>query len=88
MTKLKARTVLGFVSIIGYILITGGFFIILFFGEQVKMPSGDLGKQIIGMLGLVVGTWNAALLMVFTFHFGSSEGSKAKDDLMNKLKPN
>ena len=81
----KARTVLSVISIFGYISITVAFFLVLFYGEQLNLPAGDLGKQIIGMLGLVIGTWNAALLMVFTFHFGSSEGSNIKDDIIKKM---
>ena len=75
--KFKARTVLAFVAIIGYILITGGFFYLLSSG-RVAIPEGDLGKQLIGMFGLVIGNWGAIMLMVFTFNFGTSQGSVDK----------
>lgn len=81
----RARTVLAVVSVLGYILITGGFFAILFFGEKVELPEGDIGKQIVGMLGMVVGTWNAALMMMYTFHFGSSQGETDKTEMVRNL---
>ena len=80
----KARTVLAFVSVIGFIFVTAGFFYVLFAGEKVVLPDGDLGKQIIGMLGLVVGTWNAALLMIMTFFFGTSQSSADKNEIVKK----
>ena len=83
--KPQARTVLAMVAVIGFILVTGGFFSILLFGDKITLPEGEIGKQIIGMLGLVVGTWNAAMLMVFTFNFGSSKGSQDKGDTQNKI---
>ena len=82
--KLQARTVLAIISVVGYILITASFGVVLFFGDEIKLPDGDLGKQIVGMLGMIVGTWNAAILMVYTFHYGSSQGSKDKDALITK----
>lgn len=84
MTKLKARTVLAFVAVIGFIMVTAGFFIYLFLGGSVKLPEGDLGKQIIGMLGLIIGTWNAGILMVLTFHFGTSQSSADKNEIVKK----
>ena len=81
----RARTVLAIVSVLGYILITGGFFAILFSGDRIDLPEGDVGKQIIGMLGMIVGTWNAALLMMYTFHFGSSQGSNEKNEAVRNL---
>ena len=80
----KARTVLAVVSVIGYIAITAAFFVVLFYGGKVGLPDGDLGKQIVGMLGLVVGTWNAEFLMIITYHYGSSEGSTAKSIIIEK----
>ena len=86
--KFKARTVLAFVAIIGYILITGGFFYMLSSG-RVSIPEGDLGMQLIGMFGLVIGNWGAIMLMVFTFNFGTSQGSVdkgiAQKEMIEKL---
>jgi hypothetical protein len=82
--RAKARAVLAFVMIVGFILVTGAFFAVLFFGDHIGLPEGDMGKQIIGMLGLVVGTWNAGTLMVLTFHFGTSQGSVDKNKLIDK----
>ena len=84
MTKIRARTVLAFVAVIGFIMVTAGFFIYLFYGGSVALPEGDLGKQIIGMLGLIIGTWNAGILMVLTFHFGTSQGSVDKNEMVKK----
>ena len=81
----KARTVLAVISIVSYILVTTGFFILLLFGGEMKLPEGDLGKQIIGMLGMIVGTWNSALLMVFAFHYGTSQGSTDKNEMVKNL---
>jgi len=80
----KARTVLAFVMIIGFIFVTGAFFAVLFFGKHAGIPEGDLGKQIIGMLGLVVGTWNAGTLMVLGYHFATSQSSAEKNLLVQK----
>ena len=84
MTKIRARTALAFVAVIGFILVTTAFFLYLFFGGGVQLPQGDLGKQIIGMLGLIVGTWNAGILMVLTFHFGTSQSSDDKNEIVKK----
>ena len=75
--KPKARTILAVVSIVGYIFITGGFFYLLSSGN-VTIPEGNLGLQFIGMFGQVIGTWGAIMLMVFTFNFGTSQGSVDK----------
>ena len=80
----KARTVLAFVGIIGFIFVTGGFFLILFAGERVGIPEGDLGKQIIGMLGLVVGAWISIALNIVNFHFSTSQSSAEKNEIMKK----
>jgi hypothetical protein len=85
MTIPKARTVLAFVFIIGYIVITGAFFGVLFFSERVGLPEGEVGKQIIGMLGLVVGTWNAGTMMILTFNYGTSQGSVDKGKHLEKM---
>lgn len=79
-----ARTVLSFVFVIGYIIITGGFFFLLFAGERVVLPPGKLGESIIGMLGLVVGTWNSGLMLILTFNFGTSKSSADKNDIVKK----
>jgi len=84
MTKIRARTVLAFVAVIGFIMVTAGFFVYLFYGGSVVLPEGDLGKQIIGMLGLIIGTWNAGILMVLTFHFGTSQSSADKNEIVKK----
>ncbi len=88
MKNLKARTVLAFISVFGYILLTIGFFTVLFLGDRVQLPTGDIGKQIIGMLGMVVGTWGTLMGLVFTFHFGSSQGSDEKMKVIEKGLPN
>jgi len=85
MTKLKARTVLAFISVVGYILITISFGVVLFLGDQVTLPDGDIGKQIIGMLGMIVGTWNAAILMVYTFHYGTTQGSSEHSETIKEV---
>jgi len=85
MTKPRARTILAVVSVAGYILLTGAFFTVLFFGSRINLPDGELGKQIIGMLGMIVGTWNAVMLMVYTFNYGTSQGSQDKGDVQNEI---
>ncbi len=82
--KATARTVLSFVFVVGYILITGGFFFLLFAGDKVGLPSGKLGESIIGMLGLVVGTWNSGLMLILTFNFGTSKSSADKNQVIEK----
>ena len=67
----------------GFIAVTGGFFYFLFKGGAI-LPEGDLGKQIIGMLGLIVGTWNAGILSVLTFFFGTSKSSADKNDIVKR----
>jgi len=84
MTLPKTRTVLAVVSVIGYISITAAFFVVIFYGGEIGIGEGELSKQIIGMLGLVIGTWNAAFLMIITYHYGSSEGSTAKSGIIEK----
>ena len=83
--KQKSRVVLAFVAIIGYILLTAGFFVVLFFGNRVSVPEGQLGLQIIGMLGMIVGTWGGLIAMVFQFNYGTSQGSVDKGETANKL---
>lgn len=80
----KARTVLAFVGIIGFISVTAGFFIILYGGDKVSLPDGDLGKQIIGMLGLIVGTWISIALNIVGFHFNTSQSSQDKNEIVKK----
>jgi hypothetical protein len=84
MTIPRARTTLAFVSVIGYIIITVGFFVLLYSGDRVSLPDGELGKQIIGMLGLVVGNWGAIVLLVFTFHYGTSQSSADKNEIIKE----
>lgn len=86
---MTARKILSILAIIGYVFLTGGFFVLLFFGDQVKLPAGQLGNQIVGMLGMVVGTWTSCFTMIFTFNFGTSQGSQDKGDLIKEklLKP-
>ena len=84
MTLPKARTVLAFVGIIGFIAVTAGFFIILYGGDKVSLPDGDLGKQIIGMLGLIVGTWISIALNIVNYHFSTSQSSNEKNKLVEK----
>ena len=84
MTKIKARTVLAFVAIVGYILITLGFFVVLFFGQNVSLPEGELGKQIIGMFGLVVGNWGGLIMLVFMYNYGTTQGSSEKNEAINQ----
>ena len=76
--KPKARVILAFVAISGYILLTAGFFVVLFLGNRVSLPEGQLGLQIIGMLGMIVGTWGGLIGMVFQFNYGTSQGSVDK----------
>jgi len=80
----RAKTTLAFVVVAGYIIITAGFFIIMY-TPTVSLPEGDLGKQIIGMLGLVVGTWNAGVMLILTYHFGSSQSSADKNKLIEEV---
>lgn len=84
MTLPKARTVLAVISVIGYILITGGFFYALFGDVNVEIFSGETGKQLLGMFGMVVGTWGSIMGFVFTFHFGTSQSSSDKNDIVKK----
>jgi NADH:ubiquinone oxidoreductase subunit 6 (subunit J) len=80
----KARTVLAVIAVIGYIMITIGFYVLLFNGSKVELPEGDLGKAIIGMLGQVVGTWTALITLAFTFSFSTSQSSSDKNELVKK----
>ena len=84
MTKLKARSVLAITAVVGYILLTIGFFVVLFAGSKVSLPAGDLGIQIIGMVGMVVGTWGTLIGLVFTFHFGTSQSSAEKNEIIKE----
>ena len=82
--KPRAKTILAVIIIIGYILITASFGIVLFFGDQIKLPDGEIGKQIVGMLGMIVGTWNAAVMIIVTYNYGSSQSSSDKNELVKK----
>ncbi len=84
MNKPKARTVLAFVAVVGYIILTAGFFGILFFGDKIEVPGGEIGNQVIGMLGMVVGTWGTLIGLVFTFFYGTSQGSVDKTELLKE----
>ena len=77
------RAVLGFIAIVGYIFVTAGFFGILFFGSKLSLPAGHLGVQVVGMLGMLVGTWTTIVGVVYNFHYGSSDGSKVKDEILS-----
>ena len=79
MPKIKARTVLAVIAIVGYILLTACFFGQLFFGSKVEVPEGDFGKQIVGMLGMIVGTWGSNMAIVFMFYFGTTQSSGEKN---------
>lgn len=84
-TKSRAKTILAIISVGGYILITIAFVSILFFfGDQIKIPEGQVGLQIVGMVGMLVGTWNAAMMLVYTYFYGTSEGSSNKTDIMKQ----
>ena len=83
--KPQARTILSIVTVVGYILITGGFFAVLFFGDDIAVLKGDVGKQFLGMFGIVIGNWGAVMLMVFTFNFGTSRGSQEKGETQNQI---
>ena len=83
--KPQTRTILSIVTVVGYILITAGFFAAMFFGDTIKIPEGDFAKQFFGMFGIVIGNWGALMLMVFTFNFGTSRGSQDKGDVQNKI---
>lgn len=85
LTKFQARTVLGIIGVSGFILLTASFVFMIFFMKGASLPEGDLGKQIIGMFGMVVGIWNSAFSMIMSFHFGSSQGSKDKEDAQSAL---
>jgi len=39
------------------------------------------------MLGMIVGTWTTIIGVVYNFHYGSSDGSKIKDQVLAKLDP-
>jgi hypothetical protein len=85
MTKPRARTILSIITVVGYILITGGFFAVLFLGDKIGVPEGNLSTQFMGMFGIVIGNWGALMLMVYTFNFGTSRGSQDKGETQNEI---
>lgn len=85
MQKIKARSILAFVAVIGYILITAGFFVLLFAGDRINIPEGDVGKQLIGMFGLVIGNWGGWISLVFVFSYGTTQGSSEKTETINQV---
>lgn len=85
MNKSVARRILGIIGVVGYILLTGGFFAIMFFGDKVNLPEGQLGTQIVGMFGMIVGTWTAFFTAIYMFSFGTSQGSKDANDVVKKV---
>ena len=82
--KPQARTVLAVISVVGFILLTISFFFLMFYSDRLSIPENGIGNRLIGMFGMVVGIWNTAFATVINFNFGSSQGSKDKQEILSK----
>lgn len=80
----NSQRVIAIVGVVGFIMVTGAFFAVIFIPQTINLPEGDLGKQIIGMLGMVTGTWNSLVLLIYNWNFSSSKGSSDKTVLLEK----
>lgn len=68
-TKILAYGIVG-----GAVLLEGG---LLFVGYPVNVPGEVVGR--------ILGTFDAAAMLVLSYYFGSSMGSKIKDETISKM---
>ncbi len=72
-TKDWTPRVLAAVMVVGFFVVTGFIF------------THNLPKEVTELAFMTLGTLNALLVTVFTYYFGSSHGSRGKDDVIGRF---
>jgi hypothetical protein len=77
----KGKTWTSSQQVIAFILV--GAFVLVIFGWMFAPPR-SLDQSALTVINILIGALVASMTTIVAFYFGSSEGSKAKDDAQNR----